>query len=241
MTRLAVIGDVHANFKRLARVVERIDEVGVDGVLMVGDLACAGLGERTSKKLGLYRRKVREVLSTVEALGVPVCYVPGNHDLQALRYPGNVDGEQTEVAGLRITGIGGTNPPHRGFPYEWTDDEVRARSVPESDILISHCPPVDTPLDFARGAARHVGSIAIRERAEAHQGVLVCGHIHESFGVTQLSDCLMMNAGGLGRPFGRTQVGFVEGIDAVRLEDLETGRFVSLSRDGEIVRGRITG
>ncbi len=240
MTRLAVIGDVHANLKLLGRVLSRIEVVGVDGVLMVGDLACAGLGERNAKKLGLYRRKVREVLAAVEALGVPLCYVPGNHDLRALRYPGNVDGGLAEIGGLTVTGIGGTNPPRRGFPYEWTDDEVRALSVPASDILISHCPPADTPLDFAKGAGRHVGSAAIRERAEAHRGVLVCGHIHESFGVAQVADCLMMNAGGLGRPFGRAQVGFVEGIDEIRHEDLQTGRFVSLRRDGEIVRGRIS-
>ncbi|MDG1477993.1 MAG: metallophosphoesterase family protein [Myxococcota bacterium] len=241
MTRLAVIGDVHANFKLLGRVLSRVEAVGVDGVLMVGDLACAGLGERNAKKLGLYRRRVREVLAAVEALDVPICYVPGNHDLRSLRYPGNVDGEQAEIDGLTITGIGGTNPPRRGFPYEWTDDEIRARSVPPSDIIISHCPPADTPLDFAKGAGRHVGSAAIRERAEAHHGVLVCGHIHESFGVAQLSGCLMMNAGGLGRPFGCAQVGFVEGIDEIRHENLQTGRFVSLRRDGEIERGRITG
>jgi Icc-related predicted phosphoesterase len=241
VTRLAVIGDVHANLKRLARVLERIEAVGVDGVLMVGDLACAGLGERSAKKLGLYRYRVREVLSAVEALSVPYCYVPGNHDLQQLSFPGNVDGGLLEIAGLTVTGIGGTNPPRRGFPYEWTDDEIRARHVPPSDIIISHCPPADTPLDLARGAGRHVGSAAIRERAEAHRGVMVCGHIHESFGVAQLSACLMLNAGGLGRPFGRAQVGFVTDLDEVRHEDLETGRFASLCRDGEIVRGRITG
>ena len=239
MTRLAVIGDVHANLKRLARVIDRIEVVGVDGVLMVGDLACAGLGARSAKKLGLYRRRVREVLDAVAGLSVPIGYVPGNHDLRSLRYPGNVDGTCATIAGLTVAGIGGTNPPRRGFPYEWEDDEIRALQLPDADILISHCPPADTPLDFARGAARHVGSLAIRERALRHRGVLVCGHIHESFGVAQLSDCLMMNAGGLGRPFGRAQVGFIFGLDQVRHEDLETGRSVSLRRDGVPQRGRI--
>ena len=240
MPTFAVIGDVHANFKRLARVVARIDAVGVDGVLMVGDLACAGLRNRTAASLGLYRKKVREVLAAVNELSVPVCYVPGNHDLRSLRYPGNVDGSLVEIAGMRITGIGGTNPPRRGFPYEWEDDEIRDLDLPVSDILISHCPPADTPLDLAQGAGRHVGSIAIRERAEVHQGVLVCGHIHESYGVAQVADCLMLNAGGLGRPFGRTQVGFIIDRDTVRHEDLEAGWFSSLVRGGEIVRGRIT-
>ncbi len=234
--RLAVIGDVHANLKRLERVLARIEAAGADGVLMVGDLACAGLGARTAARLRRYRREVAAVMAAVGELGLPVCYVPGNHDLQSLAMPGNVDGAMAAIGGLRITGIGGTNPPKRGFPYEWSDDEIRARAVPECDVLISHCPPADTLLDFARGAGRHVGSAAIRERAEAHQGVLVCGHIHESYGVAQVADCLCLNAGGLGRPFGRAQVGFVEGLDAVRHEDLETGLVLVLRRDSPIER-----
>ena len=197
------------------------------------------LGARSAKKLGQNRRRVRTVLEAVGRLAVPMGYVPGNHDLRSLRYPGNLDGTCAQIAGLSVVGIGGTNPPRRGFPYEWEDDEIRALQLPEADILLSHCPPANTPLDFARGAARHVGSLAIRERALAHRGVLVCGHIHESYGVAQLGDCLMMNAGGLGRPFGRAQVGFVFGLDAVRHEDLETGRWVSLRRDEAIERGRI--
>ena len=115
---------------------------------------------------------------------------------------------------------------------------LRSCFLPPRRLLLK--PPANTPLDFARGAGRHVGSMAIRERAEGHSGVLVCGHIHESFGVAQLGDCLMLNAGGLGRPYGRSQIGFVLGLDEVRHEDLETGRFTSLNRRGVRHNGRIT-
>ena len=229
----AVIGDVHAHMDNLRRVLDRIQQTPVDAVLMVGDLACAGHRDRTMASLRRYREQVAAVLDAVRAAvpDRPVCYVPGNHDLQALRLPTNVDGVVWEgPGGLRITGLGGTNPPARGFPYEWTEDELRARPTLDADILISHCPPARTPLDFARGAGRHVGSEAVRERAEALRGVLVCGHIHESAGVVQLNDCLCMNAGGLGRPHGGPQVGFVRGLDELWHEDLDTGQIQHLRR-----------
>ncbi|MEL6342000.1 MAG: metallophosphoesterase [Myxococcota bacterium] len=229
--RLAVIGDVHAHFKRLDQVIERIREVGVDGILMVGDIACAGKGARTAKGLKRYRGRVRKVFETVRTLDVPICYVPGNHDLQNLSEPNNIDDRVVNMWGLRVGGLGGTNPPKRGFPYEWTDDQMRARPTLDVDILISHCPPANSPLDFARGAGRNVGSIAIRERVEKINGVMVCGHIHESAGLTQINDCLCMNAGGLGNPFGRTQVGFLFGTHTLRHEDLDSGVIQTLHRE----------
>jgi Icc-related predicted phosphoesterase len=55
----------------------------------------------------------------------------------------------------------------------------------------------------------HVGSEAVRERAARHDGVLVCGHIHESPSAVQIGRCLCLNVGGLGEPWGEAQVGFV--------------------------------
>ena len=222
---LAVIGDVHAHLPRLRRVLARISEARVDGILMVGDIACAGKDGRTAASIRRYRRKAHTVLDMVSALGRPMLYVPGNHDLQSLRYPGNVDGKVVDFLGLRVTGLGGTNPPQRGFPYEWTEAELRARPALETDadILISHCPPAETSLDFAHGAQRHVGSRAVRERAGQMHGVLVCGHIHESFGLTQINNCMCMNPGGLGEPFGAARVGFLRGLQQAWLEDLDSG------------------
>ena len=236
---LAVIGDVHAHQPRLSAVLARVRAAEVDGILMVGDIACAGKGARTAQSIRRYRRLARGVFDAVAALGRPFCYVPGNHDLQSLKHPGNVDGKIVEIAGLKVTGLGGTNPPARGFPYEWTEDQLRARPRLEqqADILISHCPPANTPLDFAQGAQRHVGSVAVRERALEMTGALVCGHIHESAGMVQLGSCLCMNPGGLGEPFGGARVGFLRGTDEAWTEDLESGTVTRLLR-ASAERGR---
>jgi Icc-related predicted phosphoesterase len=228
---LAVVGDVHATWRLLERVLERAVAARVDGLLLVGDLGShdlAHVARRTPERDARYLASIEQLLTRVERCGVPYAFVPGNHDLPGLAHERNADGRVLDVAGLRVAGIGGAGPQRFGFAYEWSEDEIRARAVHDCDVILAHAPPARTPLDLV-GFHEHVGSEAIRERALAHDGVLVCGHIHESPGAVELGLCLCLNAGGLGAPFGRAQIGFVRRADALaggweaRHEDLATG------------------
>ncbi len=228
--RLAVIGDIHAHLRYLALVLERIAAERVDGILLVGDI---GAGGRRLRLLGgadqAYVTSVERVFAAVRALGVPFLWVPGNHDLPNLAGEGNVDHSIGSIAGLRVAGVGGAGPARFGFAYEWGEDEIRARTVPACDVLLCHTPPADTALDLIP-SGRHVGSQALRELALGHRGVYVCGHIHESPGAVILGECLCMNVGGLGAPYGRPQLGFITRSDRVpggwraEHEDLSTGQ-----------------
>lgn len=226
-TTLAVIGDVHAHRPRLERVLSRVAREDVAGVLLVGDLGHPSVRpHRPDERVrARYLASVEEVLRRVRALGKPVAWVPGNHDLPDVPGEGNADGRVVEVAGLRVHGIGGAGPERFGFAYEWGEDEIRARAAPECDVLLCHAPPANTDLDYVPTSHAHVGSEAVRERALRHRGVLVCGHIHESPGAVLLGDCICLNVGGLGEPWGRAQVGFVRwsasGRHEVVHEDLE--------------------
>lgn len=218
---LAVIGDVHAHFRRLDVVLERLARERLDGVLLVGDLGSHDLAHaarRTPQRDARYLASLDRLFEKVGMLGVPCAWVPGNHDLPTLPRAGNVDGSVIEIAGVRVAGIGGAGPQSFGFSYEWTEDEIRARVVPPCDVLISHTPPFATKLDRLLDG-EPVGSRAIREIASKHDGVLVCGHIHEASGFEQLGACLCFNVGALGEPFGAAQVGFV------RIDDALPGRF----------------
>jgi Icc-related predicted phosphoesterase len=237
-TVLAVIGDVHSTWRKLERVLARVAERGADGVLLVGDL-----GEPTPRWNGRndfertqrYLASVARILDLVDALKRPFAWVPGNHDLPEVPGRGNCDKLVVEVAGLRVLGIGGAGPERFGFPYEWDESEIRGRPEPACDVILSHCPPIGTPLDFVPTSKAHVGSEAVRERAQRHAGVLVCGHIHESPSAVQIGGCLCMNVGGLGEPWGRAQVGFVtwraDGRHVAEHEDLESGLVRSWTRD----------
>lgn len=229
-TTIAVIGDVHAHWKRLDFVLTRISEARVDLVLLVGDIGSHDLSfvrKRTPERDARYLASVEEVLRRTRALGSPVLYVPGNHDLPSLSFEGNVDGRVETVAGVRVFGIGGAGPGRFGFAYEWEEAQIAARVVPECDLILSHTPPARTALDLLEDKSRHVGSESIRNIAARHDGVLVCGHIHEASGAEEIERCLCFNVGGLGAPFGRAQVGFVRrdasGAWECTHEDLDTG------------------
>jgi Icc-related predicted phosphoesterase len=232
---LGVIGDVHADAKLvpvLARLRETRAAGRLDGVLLVGDLGFPDVRPDRRERPQIrqrYETSVARVLADVAALGVPYAWVPGNHDTRDVPGEHNADGRVLDVAGLRVHGIGGAGPDRFGFAYEWDEDEIRARDEPACDVLLVHCPPRDTPLDVVARGGAHVGSEAIRERARRHCGVLVCGHIHEAPSATRLGECLCLNVGGLGQPYGRAQVGFVrwdtgpKASHEVVHEDLESG------------------
>lgn len=225
---LAVIGDVHASFERLERVLDRVDQVAaaqgrLDAILLVGDLACAGHGrQRTAEKVRAYKAQVAQVLAAVRRRGHPFHFVPGNHDLRQVDDPANADGRLVSVGGARLWGLGGAGPDLFGFAYEWPEEEIRAMRVPRVELLLCHAPPRDTAIDRIHDG-RHVGSSAVRDLALRTRGVLLCGHIHEAAGMERLGDCLCLNVGALGTPFPRTTVGFVLGLDHLVLEDLDTG------------------
>ncbi|MCB9673791.1 MAG: metallophosphoesterase family protein [Alphaproteobacteria bacterium] len=205
-----MIGDVHHELRLLDQVLAHVESTGVQGVLLVGDLGSSDLSwavRRTPERDARYVDSVREVLAAVQALGVPFAYVPGNHDLPDLDLPGSCDGRVVDVGGLRIGGIGGAGPAKFGFCYEWGEDDIRARPPLDCDVLLCHCPPYGALDRTMRGHS--AGSRAILERAQQHRGFLSCGHIHEAPGVEWVDGCLCLNAGGLGKPFGRAQVGYL--------------------------------
>lgn len=226
---IAVIGDIHAQHDLLAQVLSVAVERGATGALLVGDIGPNWLTKRTNLKLEQqWRGALAEVLARVEK-SLPFLFVPGNHDLQDVPHPHNADGKLLDLGGYRVYGIGGAGPQKFDFPYEWSEADIQARPSPECDILLCHCPPIACTLDQAR-SLRHCGSYAIRQRALQHRGVLVCGHIHEAYGVEQIGQCLCLNAGALGAPWASPQLGFVVSRDHVFHLDLKTGKETHLHR-----------
>ena len=223
-TVLGVIGDIHARWGLLDEVLDALASgPKLDGVLLVGDFACAGRGhQQTQSRRVEYLLSVDRALKMVRGLGVDVLYVPGNHDHPDLSFLGNVDGRCSEIGELKIAGIGGAGPDRMGFAYEWDEDEIRGREKTSADVLISHCPPAGTAFDRLP-SGMHVGSQAVLERVHEMDGVAAFGHIHEAHGVGQIGRCLCINPGGLGPPMAHPRAGWIEGKDFVMLKDLRNG------------------
>ncbi len=236
---LGVIGDIHGELYHLKKVLDHLATTSIVGVLLVGDFGSSKYELSRWKKdssRGILVKELERILELVDNLGVPMAWVPGNHDYRELDAPGNCDDKVVDLAGIRIYGIGGSGPGRFGFPYEWDEDQIRALEVPDCDVILSHTPPARTPLDRLFHAERHVGSEAVREIAERHGGAMVSGHIHEAHGTIRLGNCLCMNVGSLGDPYGLIQVGYVvysqsrEVCVAVQHANLLTGKTKSTWR-----------
>lgn len=217
---LGCIGDVHGRMDRLEQVTGWLAGRELAGLLVTGDFAGGGLGPGP--------RPLEATLARLEPLGVPVLFVPGNHDTPELPHPGNVDRRVKSLDGIQIFGIGGAPPAPVPLPYVWTDEELSDLVVPDCDVVLSHTPPARTKLDVMRDG-RHIGSEVIRRVAEDLEGVLVCGHVHEAPGLELVGRSLCYNVGSLGPPDGGIQAGTLtfepdRGLWRVRHVDLESGR-----------------
>lgn len=203
------VGDVHGAYDRLREALGWLTGRDPDAILLVGDFTRgmppgrAGADE-AADPLGPLRRGVGLARET----GLPVAFVPGNHDPPEAPLEENVDRSPTTIAGVRIYGIGGAGPARMGFPYEWGEETLARLSVPARDLLLTHAPPAETSLDRT-ASGRHVGSRVLRRLAAGTRGALVCGHIHESVGLERLGDCLCYNVGAVGGVFRRVQAGLL--------------------------------
>ena len=120
--------------------------------------------------------KGEDALTLLSTLPVPVLAVPGNMDgpravFQITHRGGLLGSEPVVIEGVSFGG-----------------PDVRARC----DVLVTHEPPLGT-LDLA-SSGRHIGTQAVRDLiARLRPKVLTCGHVHESPGIAQLEDTLVVN------------------------------------------------
>ncbi|WP_101068760.1 metallophosphoesterase family protein [Roseovarius salinarum] len=137
------------------------------------------------------RRGLAEAMARFEGIAVPFVIVPGNAESDAeLRAAapsgaGVLHGTGTEVAGLRIFGLGYGVPvtPFGAWSCDLSEaqaEEMLSRCA-GADILVTHSPPKGVADRTSGGES--VGSTAIRDAIERLAPALaVCGHVHDSWG-----------------------------------------------------------
>jgi Icc-related predicted phosphoesterase len=136
-----------------------------------------------------------------------IVLVAGNHDFLFAdsqswrdRLPQNVTyllDEVVEIGGIRIWGA-----PWSAFLAGWVYMEeeeklaTRWAAIPaETDVIVVHGPPFGS-LDRTGPlfGDNHVGSRSLREWIERRQPrVVICGHIHEGFGVDRIGATAVYN------------------------------------------------
>jgi Icc-related predicted phosphoesterase len=186
--RFLVLSDVHGRVKVVRFANRLLKEMGLDGVIVLGDITHFGPPSWASEFLS--------------QLIKPAYAIPGNCDplgtLQEIEKAAtSLHRRKIKLNGWTLGGHGGSNPTIFNTPNEMTEEEIEAGLRPIMErgmVLLVHCPPQGT-LDLA-SVNRHAGSVAIAKLVKEFQPrVVLSGHIHESRGIEEKDGILYMNPG----------------------------------------------
>jgi len=181
--KILAFSDLHRDLKRGAKLVEM--SRGADIVIGAGDFASVHEG-------------LEETIDVLAEIATPTVLVPGNNETdEALREACAkwsaatvLHGGGASIGGVEFFGLGAGVPT---TPWEWSfdlDEEtatVMLTHCPENAVLVVHSPPYGHC--DANGSGDHFGSRAIlRTIEEKGPRLVVCGHIHESWGKTSRVD-----------------------------------------------------
>lgn len=196
--KVLATADFHGSLEASRRAALKARNIGVDVILVCGDITHFGS-----------IRDAEKVLAPLTALKLPVLYVPGNCDPPSLIEKEFEDAQcihgmcQT-FGNLSFIGAGSV-PVDRVHPspFEISDEEILAAlnqgmkqcKSPRYVIVVAHSPPINTKLDIAHFGG-HVGSPSLRHFIEQNQpSVVFCGHIHEARGIDYIGDTVAVNTG----------------------------------------------
>lgn len=132
-----------------------------------------------------------------------VCEQPGFNRI-AKELPGHyLQDTSVELLGIKIHGTPWV-PNLPGWAFYMTDSQLRAvaKVIPEdTDILIAHGPPYKLG-DCVRPNI-HVGSVPLATELSyrINPKLVVCGHIHEDYGIHEYRDRILINAAHLDGAF----------------------------------------
>lgn len=175
--KLLAFSDLHRDLRQAARLAQMSAEADV--VIGAGDFASMHEG-------------LEETIEALSTIKTPTVLVPGNNETdEALRAASAGWGAATvlhgggaRIGGVDFFGLGAGIPV---TPWDWSfdlDDEkasVMLTLCPEDAVLVLHSPP-HGHCD-QNGAGESFGSYALLNALEIKKPrLVVCGHIHESWG-----------------------------------------------------------
>ncbi len=191
--RIYACADIHGKERHIEAVKHAICEFEPDIAIIAGDIA------RFFNQAS--------VIASLDTLGLPVYAVTGNSDRAivktAIKNATNITSlhmarVDVTIGGMQksISGVDGTFP----LPFRSKVSIFEARTIRKLDkvasfggILVVHPPPLGT-LDQVFGSRLHAGSGGIARYIEkAKPEIVICGHIHESAGVGNIGETLVIN------------------------------------------------
>lgn len=179
--RILALSDIHGKRAGFEYADKKMNELEPDVVVISGDVSSG--------------YDLTRVLAVLSGFMIPVLYVPGNMDPDALSEGAcssgvfyNIHGRRKEISGVGFVGIGAQIS---GFLGEVSD---LIRILLTGDTLVSHFPPYGFN-DIAYNG-EHIGSSDLLQLVKSIKPRLVItGHVHECPGVMRSGSTVYVNPG----------------------------------------------
>lgn len=188
--------DLHGRPERLAAVETHVAAYRPNLLVLAGDLS--------------RRMRPDDVAGPLNRLSLPVFFIRGNSDSRRLEASlgqttrlQHLHATRNTVSGIGFVGVGGTIPlpfhSRLGLAESALVDRLSDLLQP-GDVLVAHPPPYGAR-DRVLGRF-HAGSRAVKRLVErCSPTLIICGHIHEQFGVETLGKTVVVNCA-MGRSCG---------------------------------------
>lgn len=183
--RIAALYDIHGNLPALEAVLEEIVRIGVDQIVVGGDVVPGPMP--------------REAIDRLVALDLPVRFIRGNADREVLE---RMQGGSSEALPERIRDVvrwtaGQLGPEHERMIAGWPGT-LRVPIGDRGDALFCHATPRSDTDVFTRFTPEE----RLRPIFDPLEvPLVVCGHTHMQFDRT-IGRTRVMNAGSVGMPYG---------------------------------------
>ena len=184
---VAALYDIHGNLPALEAVLREVDGLGVDRLVVGGDVLPGPLQN--------------EALDCLLACPIPTDFIRGNGEREVL---------------AERNGLESSVPERFRAILRWSADELgddRANAIGEwPETLSIEIPGLGAVL-FCHATPRSDSEIFLRTTADdrvlpafagVKPGLVVCGHTHMQFD-RQFGDWRVLNAGSVGMPYGRAE------------------------------------
>ena len=183
--RIAALYDIHGNLPALEAVLAEIDDVGVDHIVVGGDVVPGPMP--------------RETIAALRAVPVPIHFIHGNGERDTITMSTGVAvhtvPQQARAVVRWVTEV--LTPAEIALFREWPQT-YRIALPGVGDVLFCHATPrSDREIFTARTPEERL--LPIFDAASA--AVVICGHTHMQFD-RMVGKTRVVNAGSVGMPFG---------------------------------------
>lgn len=197
IVRAMVLSDFHGHNEAFSKAAEEAKRLNIELIAICGDITNFA-----------HAKKAQSLLTPLTSLNLPLLYVPGNCDLSSffeekIENAQNLHASCIKIKDYAFIGVGGAPSSHLKtpleFPEKWIMNSLNKGftkcSSEKKLIILSHTPPFNTKIDLAH-MNKHIGSQSIRQFVEEKKPLAVfCGHVHESPGIDQIGETVIVNCG----------------------------------------------